>query len=177
MNNRIMISLIAAVAENNVIGIRGQLPWHLPKDFAWFKSCTSGKPIIMGRKTFESLERPLPKRLNIIISRNPPDVTPQNDVIWVTSLEQAFDVARDHSANWGREFMVIGGGEIYAQALPLADRLYLTEVACAPAEGDAHFPMFDKTKWQRIVLQSHPADENRPAFSVVQYDRITHKMA
>lgn len=166
-----MISLIAAIAENNVIGIRGQLPWHLPKDFAWFKSCTSGKPIVMGRKTFDSLERPLPKRLNIIISRTPSDMVQEN-VIRTISLENAIQAAQNNAAEWGNEIMIIGGGEIYTQALPLADRLYLTEVACTPKEGDAFFPSFDKSQWQRTVLNQYGAEENRPAFDIVQYDRL-----
>lgn len=165
-----MISLIAAVAENNAIGMRGQLPWHLPKDFAWFKATTRGKCIIMGRKTFESLGKPLPHRLNIIISRTPKENTV--DTAWVTSLEDAIATAKKSAAQYGDEIMIIGGGEIYTQALPIADRIYLTEVACAPVESDAFFPSFDKSAWKKTVREEHEADENRPAFNIIQYDRI-----
>ncbi len=166
-----MISIIAAIAENNVIGVRGQLPWHLPKDFAWFKSVTTGKCIIMGRRTFESLDsKPLPKRLNIVISRNPRENA--ENVAWVASLDDAVTLARQHTAEYGPEIMIIGGGEIYAAALPRANRLYLTEVSCAPKDGDAFFPAFDKAAWKRTVLQEHDAVENRPAFKIVQYDKI-----
>lgn len=170
-----MISLIAAVARNNAIGVNGTLPWHLPKDFAWFKSCTGSKTIIMGRKTFDSLGRPLPKRLNIVISRQPPENETQENVLWATSLQQAFDIASRHAAQWGDEFMVIGGGEIYAQALPHADRLYLTEVDYTPDNADAFFPAFDKAQWKATVLETHAqekeADIIRPAFTIMQYDR------
>jgi dihydrofolate reductase len=164
------IALIAAVAENNVIGVRGQLPWHLPRDFAWFKATTSGKCIIMGRKTFESLDcKPLPKRLNIIISRTPRDNA--ENVVWVNSLDAAFDVAKRHAVLYGDEIMVIGGGDIYTAALPRADRLYITHVACAPRDGDAFFPPFNTAHWNKKIVETHDAVENRPAFVIAQYDR------
>jgi dihydrofolate reductase len=166
-----MISLIAAAAENGVIGIRGQLPWHLPKDFAWFKQATTGKCIIMGRKTFESLDgKPLPKRLNIIISRTSRENT--ENVAWVSSLDEAVALAQKNAAQYGDEIMIIGGGEIYKETLSLANRIYLTEVQCAPNDGDAFFPEFDKSAWKKTVLQEHEAVENRPAFKIIQYDKI-----
>lgn len=168
-----MIALIAAVAENNAIGIQGALPWHLPKDFAWFKSCTAGKSIIMGRKTFESIGRPLPNRLSIVISRTTPqDGTNQDNVIWTTSISEAMSIAQEHAPQWGDEFLIIGGGEIYNQSLAIADRLYLTEVACTPDNADAFFPAFDKSQWKRTILESHEAEDIRPAFNIVQYDRL-----
>lgn len=175
-----MISLIAAISRNHAIGVQGALPWHLPKDFAWFKSCTAGKAVIMGRKTFDSLGRPLPKRLNIVISRNPPqENTAQENLLWATSLPQALQLAQQHQAQWGDEIMVIGGGEIYTQALPLADRLYLTEVDYTVEDADAFFPVFDKTQWQATLIAAHAqehaqekeADIIRPAFTIMQYDR------
>src|SRR5690606_16521985 len=109
-------------------------------------------------------------RLNIIISRNPRENA--ENVAWVTSLDEAIALARQNTATYGDEIMIIGGGEIYAAALPRADRIYLTEVACAPKDGDAFFPDFDKPAWKKTVLQEHEAVENRPAFKIVQYDRV-----
>jgi dihydrofolate reductase len=162
-----MICLIAAISENNVLGMAGKLPWHLPADFAWFKSQTLGKPMIMGRKTFDSFGgKPLPKRLHIVISRTPQPNTDQ--VIWVLSVEDAITEAKKHTAG---EIMVIGGGEIYAQSLPLADRLYLTEIA-ARYEGDAFFPVFEKSAWQKTILAEHGPENGQPAFTITRYERI-----
>ncbi len=160
------ISMIAAVGSNNVIGVDGKLPWHLPEDFKWFKSVTMDKPIIMGRKTFDSIGRkPLPKRFHIIVSRLRQEDSEQ--AAWATSLQEALDIARAKNTE---EVMIIGGAHIYAESMPLADRIYLTEVDLAP-QGDAIFPSFDKSKWQRIVIASHAAIGDKPAFEIVQYDR------
>ncbi len=158
------LSLIAAVDKNHVIGQDGRLPWHLPEDFAWFKKITIGKPVIMGRKTFESIGRPLPQRTNIVISRHAHG-TP--GVTWVTSLEAALTEAHHQQAE---EIMVIGGGEIYRQALPHADRLYLTEVDII-VSGDSFFPDFRAHEWQRTVLATHAPQDTKPGFTIVQYDR------
>jgi len=163
------ICLIAAIGKNFAIGQDGKLPWHLPKDFEWFKSQTSGKPIIMGRKTFESLRRPLPKRLNIVISKKPQQYFESN-VVWVHSLEDALTVAKINEEYKSDEIMVIGGGEIYSQTIKTADRLYLTEVDASPV-ADAFFPAFDKSKWTKTVLQNHAAENGQPAFTILQYDR------
>jgi dihydrofolate reductase len=162
-----MISLIAAVAKNYTLGMNGKMPWHLPADFAWFKSRTLEKSIIMGRKTFDSFRgKPLPKRFHIVISRTPqPD---QENVVWVSSLEQAITVAKSKTDD---EIMIIGGGDIYSQSILLADRLYLTEIA-ATYEGDAFFPAFDKSKWQKKIISEHAAENNQPAFAITQYDKI-----
>lgn len=163
-----MISLIAAIDRNNVIGTGGKLPWHLPGDFAWFKSVTMDKAVVMGRKTFDSIGRPLPRRLNIVISR-----TSQNDtdqVKWVSSLQDAMATAQREKQN--QEIMIIGGGEIYRQALPLADRLYLTEVDLIVADADAFFPDFNKNAWQGKILATHDAKDGQPAFRIVRYDRL-----
>jgi dihydrofolate reductase len=162
-----MISMIAAVAENNVLGMNGKMPWHLPEDFAWFRAQTAGKPMIMGRKTFDSFGgRPLPKRLHIVISRHTNENT--ENVIWVSSIEQAIDEAKKTGHD---EIMVIGGGEIYTQGLPFADRIYLTEID-ATYEGDAFFPEFDKSKWQKKLISEHQAENEQPSFNIFQYDRI-----
>jgi dihydrofolate reductase len=160
-----ILALVAAVAENRVIGRAGGLPWHIPGDLKLFKKTTMGKPIIMGRKTWESLGRALPGRTNIVITRKP---TYQASGAEVTgSLDQAVAVARLSGAD---EIMVIGGAEIYRQALPKADRLYLTEIALSP-EGDAYFPNFDKTGWPETSRQFFPAEGNLPAYALVVYDR------
>ncbi|MGV3561354.1 dihydrofolate reductase [Larkinella arboricola] len=161
-----LLSLIAAVAENGVIGQENELVWHLPDDFRYFKQTTSGHPVLMGRKTFESLGKPLPNRLNIVITRNP-DYQPDG-VVAVDSLEKALSEARQTAIT---EIFVIGGAEIYRQALPIVDRLYLTEVK-ASFEGDTRFPDFDKAEWQEISRHHHPADDRHAvAFDFVIWER------
>ncbi len=127
-----IISMIAAMADDRIIGKDNQMPWHLPADFAWFKRCTMGKPIIMGRKTFESIGRPLPGRANIVISRDPK--LSIDGVTVVASIEQALGIVQECE-----EVMIIGGGSIYNECLPLAQRLYITFID-AEVEGDTHFP-------------------------------------
>ena len=162
-----MISLIAAVSTNYVLGKNGEMPWHLPADFAWFKSQTIGKPVILGRKTFDSFGgKPLPKRLHIIISRTPQLNTDQ--VLWVSSVESAIREAKKHTDG---EIMILGGGDIYSQSIKFANRLYLTEIA-ATYEGDAFFPAFDKSKWTKKIIAEHPAENNQPSFIIAQYDRL-----
>lgn len=148
-----IISLIAAMAANRVIGAENAMPWHLPADLAWFKQNTLNKPIIMGRNTYLSIGRPLPGRLNIVISRQP-----QTDerVTWVTSLEQAIQAAGEVE-----EVMIIGGGSVYQQALAQADRLYLTHIE-AELTGDTHFPDYQQLAWHQVFSQHHPADEKNP---------------
>lgn len=161
-----VISLIAAVAENGVIGRDNELVWRLPDDFKYFKQTTSGHPILMGRKTFESLGKPLPNRLNIVITRNA-DYQPDG-VLVVDSLEKAVEEAQKTAIP---EVFVIGGAEIYRQALPIADRLYLTEVKAA-FEGDARFPAYDKTGWREASRQHHPTDDRHAvAFDFVVWER------
>ncbi|GAB3905352.1 type 3 dihydrofolate reductase [Larkinella knui] len=161
-----VISLIAAVAENGVIGQDNELVWRLPDDFKYFKQTTSHHPVLMGRKTFESLGKPLLNRLNVVITRNP-DYRPEG-VVMVDSLEKALEEARKTGID---EAFVIGGAEIYWQAIATADRLYLTEVK-ASFEGDARFPDFDKSEWQEISRRHHPADERHAvAFDFVVWER------
>jgi len=159
------VSLIAALSRNQVIGIENRLPWHIPADLKFFKRTTLGKPVIMGRKTYESIGKPLPGRLNLVVTR---DRTYQPaGVTVVYSLEEAIAQGRARSA----EVMVIGGAEIYRQALPMADNLYLTEVDLE-IEGDAYFPAFDKKIWKQTWEELHPAGETNPqAFRFVCYQR------
>jgi len=146
-----IISLITAMDRNRLIGNNNQLPWHLPVDFAHFKSVTMGKPVIMGRKTYESIGRPLPGRTNIVLSRDP-DISFEG-VACVSSFEQALLLVAD-----AEEVMVIGGSTIYEMLLPRANRLYLTYVD-AEFEGDAWFPEFDKNQWFELESVLRKADE------------------
>ncbi|KAB0547105.1 dihydrofolate reductase [Pseudomonas argentinensis] len=161
MTNRLPLCLIAALAENRVIGRDNQLPWHLPADLKHFKAKTLGKPIIMGRKTWDSLGRPLPGRLNLVVSRQV-GLQLEGAEVFAT-----LDAARERAEAWAREqgvdeVMLIGGAQLYEQALPIADRLYLTRVALQP-EGDAWFPAFDEAQWQRVECDEQPANEPAPA--------------
>ena len=150
------ISMIAAMAHDRVIGKDNQMPWHLPADLAHFKRVTLGKPVLMGRKTFESIGRPLPGRRNLVISRNPGYQAEGIEV--VGSVEAALALLAGSSVE---ELMVIGGGHLYAEMLPSADCLYLTRMDLA-VEGDTRFPAFDDGQWQRVDCESHPADEKNP---------------
>ena len=169
------ISLIAAMAQNRTIGRdtadgKPGLPWHLPDDFAYFKQKTSGHAIIMGRKSLDALGKPLPKRTNIVITRNP-DFRPDGVVV-VNRLEAALEAAEQaEAAHTQPELFVIGGAEIYALALPVANRIYLTEIH-RNYDGNASFPEFDKTEWTEVSRQPHPADNrHEAAFDFVTYER------
>lgn len=141
-----MISLIAAVSENNVIGNKGALPWHLPRDFAFFKETTVEHTVVMGRKTFESIGRPLPNRKNIILTRQDVSFDGCTVVHSIDEIPQEEDV------------FVIGGAEIYNQFLPLAKRLYIT-VVHTTLEGDTYFPAIDPATWKCVSSQRHEKDE------------------
>ncbi|MEE8730402.1 MAG: type 3 dihydrofolate reductase [Rahnella inusitata] len=145
-----IISLIAALATDRVIGMENAMPWHLPGDLAWFKRNTLNKPVIMGRKTFESIGRPLPGRLNIVISSKPGE---HEGVTWVTSVDAALA-----AAGGVEEVMVMGGGRVYEQFLPKANRLYLTHID-AEVEGDTHFPDYEPDDWESTFSEFHDADE------------------
>ena len=145
------IAMIAAMANNRVIGKDNQMPWHLPEDLRHFKQMTLGKPVVMGRKTFESIGRPLPGRHNIVVSRQPDLVI--EGVTCVTSFEQAKEVVKGCE-----ELVVIGGGQLYAELLPEADLLYLTEISLDVA-GDTHFPEWDDGSWQLLQSESHINDK------------------
>ncbi len=147
------LSIIVAVAENGVIGHNNQLIWRLPEDLKMFKRLTSGHPIIMGRKTFESIGKPLPNRTSIIITKNPEFQI--EGCITVHSLEEAIEAANEIEEN---EAFIIGGAEIYRLALPFADKIYLTEVHHA-FEGDTFFPAIDKELWEEVNRTDHDIDE------------------
>lgn len=150
------ISMIAAMAHDRVIGKDNQMPWHLPADLANFKRVTLGKPVLMGRKTFESIGRPLPGRRNLVISRNPGYQAEGIEV--VGSVEATLALLASSALE---ALIVIGGGHLYAEMLPSADCLYLTRIDLA-VEGDTRFPAFDDSQWQRIDCENHPANEKNP---------------
>ena len=155
--------LIAAIAENGVIGKDGGMPWHLPEDFAHFKKTTMGHPVIMGRVNFEDvlegLGEPLPGRTNIVLSRSDPDLP--DDVVIVESIPEAIEAAKSTGSD--RAF-VAGGAEIYAQMLPLVDRLILSELPDGHA-GDTYFPKWDRSAWRMVDT------DERDEFIIVEYVR------
>ncbi len=160
-----MISIIVATCENQGIGKGNQLLWHLPNDLKFFKRITSGHTVIMGRKTFESIGRPLPNRRNIIITRQKDFEA--DGVIKAASISEALRLTADES-----EVFIIGGAEIYRQTLPLANRIYLTKVS-AQLDADAFFPVLSPDEWEIKTTEDHPADEKHTyAYSFVIMDRI-----
>ena len=169
MTKSLPLSLIAALGENRVIGVDNSMPWHLPGDFKYFKATTLGKPIIMGRKTWDSLGRPLPGRLNIVVSRQP-DLLLEGAEVY-PSLEAAVIRAEEWAKAQGvDELMLIGGAQLYAQGLAQADRLYLTRVALSP-EGDAWFPEFDLNQWKLVSNVSNPAEGDKPAYNFEVWEK------
>ncbi len=145
------ISLVVAAAENNVIGVAGGLPWKLPNDLKFFRELTIGKPVIMGRKTFASIGHALPDRTNIVVTRSR-EAT--DGCITVHSLEEALKASE---ASGAKEVFVIGGGQLFEEVLPLADRIYLTRVH-AVIEGDTYFPALDADTWEQVSMERHDAD-------------------
>lgn len=165
MKQQPIISIIVAMAENRVIGNDNSLPWHLPADLKHFKAMTMGKPMIMGRKTWESLPGKLPGRTHIVVSANSDYVA--EGCILVHSLQQAIEAAGDVP-----EVMVVGGAMLYGEALPQADRMYLTMVE-TEVEGDTLFPEYDSGQWQEVAREHHPSDEKNPcAYSFVTLSRV-----
>lgn len=161
-----MISMIAAMARNRVIGTGNRLPWHLPEDLKHFKRVTLGRPVVMGRKTFESIGKPLPGRENRVVTRRPDVEIPGARVFG--SLEEA---CRAGAGAEDAEVFVIGGAEIYAQALGFADRIYLTLVD-REVEGDALFPELDPKAFREVSREDHPAGEGRElGYSFVVLER------
>ncbi|MCH7544812.1 MAG: dihydrofolate reductase [Planctomycetes bacterium] len=159
------LTIIVAMSENRVIGRDGDLPWRLPEDLKRFKRLTTGHHVIMGRKTFETLGRPLPNRTNIVITRRQ-DFPAPGDIRIAHSLEEALGLAESDV-----EPFVLGGGEIYALALPLAGRLELT-VIHATIPGDTYFPDYDESEWTLVADDRHEADENHEhPFSFRTYQR------
>jgi len=161
----VIVSLVVAMSENRVIGRGGKLPWHLPKDLQHFKKLTVDHTVIMGRKTFEEIQRPLTNRRNVVITRNP--ACHPHGVTVVPSLNEALAMGATED-----EVFVLGGGEIFRLALPRADRLYLTLVH-AVLEGDTFFPPLDTTAWAIDEEERHEADEKHAfAFTFRTYSRI-----
>lgn len=159
------IQLLAALDRNHAIGRGGELPWHLPDDLKRFKALTMGHPILMGRLTAESIGRALPGRRNLVLTRSGEAPCPGQEPI--ASLQQAIDIAGDS------DLMVIGGGQLYALALPLASQLRLTWVDTEVAGADAWFPQFDPAQWQVTSEQRHPADARHPyAFRFTDLRRV-----
>lgn len=146
------ISLLAAASRNDVIGVRNTLPWHLPADLKYLKRLTHGHAVVMGRKTWDSVGRPLPGRLNVVVTRSN-DFTPPDGVIVEHSIDSA--LGRSYECD---ELFILGGSEIYRQTIDRADRIYLTRID-AEFEGDAFFPPIDETKWVLASREAHEADE------------------
>lgn len=160
------ISIIVAASANNVIGVGGGLPWHLPEDLKRFKEVTMGKPMIMGRATYDSIGRALPGRTSIVVTRQAGFEA--EGCIVVDSIDAAMEAAGDVE-----EIMVIGGGEIYRQVLPHADRIYMTRLQ-AEIEGDTRFPELDMEEWEVSSVEEFPAgDEREFGFDVETLDRVT----
>ena len=158
------VSLVVAIARNGVIGRNNGLAWHLSSDLKRFKALTMGKPMLMGRKTWDSIGRPLPGRRSLVLTRDRAFRAEGAEIVhdWDAALAAAA----------GTELMVVGGAEIYALALPHADRLHLTEVEAAP-EGDVRFPDFDRTAFRETFRAAHPAGpRDEHAFAFVDWDRV-----
>jgi dihydrofolate reductase len=150
-----MISIIVATTNNGVIGKDNQLLWKLSADLKQFKALTTGHSVIMGRKTFDSIGRALPNRTNIVISRQKDLIFPEG-VLQTNSLEKAIEIAKNYPGN--EEIFIIGGGNVYEQALKITDKVYLTEVKTS-MEGDAFFPNLDRSEWSEISRISHIKDD------------------
>ncbi len=162
-----IISAIVAVAKNNVIGRNNDIPWYLPADLKYFKKTTLNHHIIMGRKSFDSIGRPLPKRTNIIVTRNPFFIA--SNCLVTNSVEEALQIAKD---NGETEVFIIGGAQIYERSKNLWDRLYLTEVD-VDVEGDVHFPELDMNNWKLISEEAHQADDkNEHDYNFKIFERI-----
>lgn len=159
------ISLVVAVSENGGIGKDNQLLWHLPNDLKFFKKVTSGHTVIMGRKTFESIGRPLPNRRNIVITRQ--KGLKATGIETATSITEAISLAKEEE-----ELFIIGGAEIYKQTLPLADRIYLTKVS-THLDADAFFPTLNLEEWRIVEQEDHSADEKHAfSYSFMILDRM-----
>jgi dihydrofolate reductase len=169
-----LISLMVAASANNVIGKNNQLLWHLPNDLKLFKNTTWAMPVIMGRKTFESVNsKPLTGRMNIIVSRNPGGIVLSEHVKATTSLQNAIEIAEKFTD--AKEVFVVGGGQIYAEALPIADKIYMTRVHTV-IDGDVFFPAFSENDWKLVSDFNFSADEKHAyAYSFQVWKRAGHK--
>lgn len=157
------LELIVACGKNRVIGLNGQVPWHLPEDLKHFKATTMGCPVIMGRKTWSSIGRPLPGRTNIVMTRNPDFVA--TGALVASDIEGALRLASN-----AERIFILGGGELYQMALPLVDVAWVTEIDASP-QGDTFFPQLSPNDWEREVLRELPAAESRPALTFCRYQR------
>ncbi len=154
-----VVSAIVATAKNNVIGKDNGIPWYLPADLKYFKRTTLGHHIIMGRKSFESIGRPLPKRTNIIVTRDPFYMA--SGCIVVHSIEEGLKIAKE---NKEEEAFIIGGGQVYKQSFPLLEKLYLTEVDLE-VEGEIYFPPVNEEEWEEVKREAHlPDEKNKCAY-------------
>lgn len=164
------IVLVVAVAENGVIGRANKLPWRIKSDLQYFRSVTIGRPVVMGRKTYESIGRPLPQRTNIVVTRDPCYTAP--GIVVVTDIPKALDLAREEAVRTNAgSIAVIGGTEIFRQTLPFANRLVVTEVHAKP-EGDTYFPEIDPKLWREIERRPQPqGPDDEYGFSFVTYQR------
>lgn len=167
-NRTVALVLLAALDRHHAIGRGNALPWHLPDDLKRFKALTLGKPVLMGRKTAQSLGRALPGRLNLVLTRS--GQVPFDGMVAVASLDDARERAADAGAH---ELCVIGGGEIYALCLSQAVRMHLTHVDTAVEDADAFFPSFETAEWRTDSREEHPADaRHAAAFAFVDYSRV-----
>lgn len=157
------ITLVVARGANGVIGADGSMPWHLPADLRHFKAKTMGRPMVMGRRTFESLPGLLPGRRHIVMTRDPAWSAPGAEV--AQDLAGALALAGEVP-----EICIVGGGQIYAQSMAIADRIELTEIEASP-EGDTHFPLAIGPEWVETARETHPAQEGRPAFAFVTLEK------
>ena len=156
------IVLVAAVAENGVIGLDGDIPWSIPEDLKHFRAVTRGNTVVMGRRTFDSIGHPLPYRTNVVVTRDPD--WEYDGVFRAGSLDEAVALAQDFEG----DVMVMGGAQIYAAAMPLATHQVLTEVHLAP-EGDTHYPPYDRSDWVETRREKHP--DSDPGFDFVWWER------
>ena len=159
------LSIVVAMDDNRLIGSKNQLPWHLPADLAYFKKLTTGKSILMGRKTYDSIGRPLPNRRNIVITRNANISIPGCEV--VSSIDHALELTKEDT-----EVMVIGGASLCEQLLPKINRLYITKID-GEFEGDVFFPKYDDFDWLEVSCESHPKDNsNAYSYKFIVLDRV-----
>ena len=159
------LSIVVAMDDNRLIGSKNQLPWHLPADLAYFKKLTTGKSILMGRKTYDSIGRPLPNRRNIVITRNSNISVPGCEV--VSSIDHALELTKEDP-----EVMVIGGASLCEQLLPKINRLYITKID-GVFEGDVFFPKYDDFNWLEVSCESHPKDSsNAYSYKFIVLDRV-----
>jgi dihydrofolate reductase len=164
-----IVSLIVAAAENNAIGKNNTLPWHLPEDLKFFKQATMGKPVIMGRKTYESLGRPLPGRLNIVLSGRKDIVLPEG-VLLFNDIDGAIERVQNENVE---ECFIVGGGKVFETTMPLVDRMYITRVHTVIPDADAFFPNVDHTHWKLIWEEKHKADDrHKYDYTFQKYERV-----